>query len=872
MNKIITLSLLFAACACLNANAGTVFDEQAKADLKLRLEIQPQLKNKIDISKYRGLSAKESEALGFIYAYASTPDILDYDSDFWIANVRASLKAAEEMPWGKKIPDREWKHFVLPVRVNNENLDMSRVVFYDELKDRIKNMSMTDAILEVNHWCHEKVSYQPSDARTSAPLATVRNALGRCGEESTFTVAALRSVGIPARQVYTPRWAHTDDNHAWVEAWADGKWHFIGACEPEPVLDLAWFNAPASRGMLMNTKVFGAYDGPEEILDRNHTHTVINVTGNYAPTEIKRVVVQDIDGNPVQNATVNFSLYNYAEFYPIATKTTDKNGYAELTTGKGDIIAWGSDGSRFGIAKSNSGDTINLKLDKDNLSTGILDFDITPPHSGGKLPTVAPEAIASNELRKVKEDSIRNRYTSSFISPSDAIKITDELNLDSNTSNLITASRGNHQTIVDFLRSIPSGHRKKAEVLLSVISDKDLHDITTDVLEDHIATPETDSKFYDKYILNPRIENEMLTPYKEFFRKSIPEPMASAYSGDPETLVSWMKQNIVTDTLYNTQSYRMSPQAVWENKTADPLSKSIAFVAICRSIGVPARIDPVSHATQYIDKDGNWRNVDFSNDIDTEPSKTGKLYIHHDSANIKKEPKYLSQFTISKINNGLPDLLEFGDFEPVSSINNRNEQFSPGQYAIVSGQRMADGSVLSRIGLFSILSDRPNDIDLSVRQDSTALQVIGSFNAESTYLPMGSKAAKSIISTTGRGYYALGIIKPGHEPSSHALNDLAAAATELESTGRKILLIFPNEADAAKFNIKEYGKLPSNVEFGIDVDNSISSAIKEGLETDNATFPVFIVADTFNRVIFISQGYTIHLGEQLFNVFSQTQE
>ena len=63
-----------------------------------------------------------------------------------------------------------------------------------------------------------------------------------------LTVAALRSVGIPARQVYTPRWAHTDDNHAWVEAWVNGKWYFLGACEPEPVLNLGWFNGPAYRG------------------------------------------------------------------------------------------------------------------------------------------------------------------------------------------------------------------------------------------------------------------------------------------------------------------------------------------------------------------------------------------------------------------------------------------------------------------------------------------------------------------------------------------------------------------------------------------------------------------------------------------------
>lgn len=199
----------------------------------------------------------------FLYRYMPLPDKGMYDRDFWQENVRISLKAKAEMPWGSKVPEREWRHFVLPVRVNNENLDMSRRDFYEELKPRVSGLGMKDAILEVNHWCHEKVTYQPSDARTSSPLSAVSQAIGRCGEESTFTVAALRSVGIPARQVYTPRWAHTDDNHAWVEAWADGQWYFLGACEPEPLLNLAWFNAPASRGMMMHTNVFGDYDGPE---------------------------------------------------------------------------------------------------------------------------------------------------------------------------------------------------------------------------------------------------------------------------------------------------------------------------------------------------------------------------------------------------------------------------------------------------------------------------------------------------------------------------------------------------------------------------------------------------------------------------------
>ena len=55
-------------------------------------------------------------------------------------NVRASRQAADEMPWGKRIPEDIFRHFVLPVRVNNEHLDSARVVFYKELKDRVKTL------------------------------------------------------------------------------------------------------------------------------------------------------------------------------------------------------------------------------------------------------------------------------------------------------------------------------------------------------------------------------------------------------------------------------------------------------------------------------------------------------------------------------------------------------------------------------------------------------------------------------------------------------------------------------------------------------------------------------------------------------------
>ena len=213
------------------------------------------------------MSVEEREALMFLYAYSPLIDLSFSGGDFLLKHVRWAFQAREAMPWGKDIPEDIFRHFVLPVRGGKENLDTARIVFYKELKERVAACeSMEKAALEVNHWCHEHVIYKPTNARTRSPLATMLTAYGRCGEESIFTLAALRAVGIPARQIYTPRWAHCDDNHAWIEVWVDGEWKYLGACEPEPRLNIAWFTLPVQRAMYVESEVFGKYNGQEEIV------------------------------------------------------------------------------------------------------------------------------------------------------------------------------------------------------------------------------------------------------------------------------------------------------------------------------------------------------------------------------------------------------------------------------------------------------------------------------------------------------------------------------------------------------------------------------------------------------------------------------
>ena len=110
----------------------------------------------------------KDEYLGFLYKYMPLPDSLVYPRKWWEKNVEKTLETRAAMAWG--IPEREFRHFVLPLRVNNEGLDDFRTAYADELCARVKGLSMYDAVLEINHWCHERVTYQPSDSRTSAPM------------------------------------------------------------------------------------------------------------------------------------------------------------------------------------------------------------------------------------------------------------------------------------------------------------------------------------------------------------------------------------------------------------------------------------------------------------------------------------------------------------------------------------------------------------------------------------------------------------------------------------------------------------------------------------------------------------------------------
>ena len=876
MKKILISASIFALSLTANAQGQFISDTNYRNTVENIFKERVKTVGKTFYNTQKeNLTADEQEALKFLYAYMPLADVTDYPTSFFADNVRMSFKARKEMPWGKNVPELLFRHFVVPIRVNNEALDNARSVFYNELKDRIKGMSMMDAIIEVNHWCHEKVTYQPSDARTSAPLATLKTATGRCGEESTFAVAALRAVGIPARQVYTPRWAHTDDNHAWVEAWADGKWYFLGACEPEPVLNLGWFNAPASRAMLMHTRAFGDYKGPEEVMLRTSNFTEINLTSNYAPVAPIDFYVKDSEGKPVENARVEFKIYNYAEFFTAVTKYTDANGHTSLSAGIGDLVVWASKDGKYTYQKVSFGkdkETIlTLPEGAPTSSVGALEtsappkctyLDIVPPKEDPQLPYVSDEMHKENQRRFALEDSIRKAYTATFPTMEEAKRINER------GAEYIFKSRGNKKTIVDFINR-HSDNEDRVMGILATLSDKDLRDITTEILEDSYNAT-TDQ-------LSPRVEDELITiPFKQYFEKAFNKKTADAFRADPMKLVEWIKKNIRLNPDKKALRIAQTPVGVMKSKITDERSRDIFFVDVARSLGIEAQKDAVTGKIQY-KKNGEWQDVKFDNTADNASTAAalGTIMLTYEPTKLLDNPKYYSHFTISRIENGTAHLLNFeegqadmGNGTTWSNTFKNGYKLDAGTYMLTTGTRLASGSVLASNRIFEIVKGQTTTLPLEIRQNTNEVSVIGSFNSESLVTKDGKEV--SLLSQTGRGYYVVGILGVGQEPTNHALHDIEKMKEAFEAWGRPVVLLFESEADAAKFNHDEFPGLPSTVQFALDKDGSVRKQIAREMKLMNEKqMPMFIIADTFNRVVFVSQGYTIGLGEQMQGVFKK---
>lgn len=882
----VTAMLLLAACGRdPHFITDRAYRSEVHADFEARMAEFQMLEVQLDT-----LCRAEREAMEFLYAYMPLSDLADYTPQFFLQQVRYAFRAREEMPWGKDVPEDVFRHFVLVYRVNNENLDTARMVMFRELKERVQGMTIEEAALEVNHWCHEHVAYRASDSRTSAPLATMRTSLGRCGEESTFAVTALRAVGIPARQCYTPRWAHCDDNHAWVEVWVGnttegseprdkncrGEWKFLGACEPDPRLDMGWFSVPSTRCMMVHSKAFGRYKGDEEVVKRTSLYSELNLLSHYAPTRRVTVTVQDEEGKPMEGAQVKFKLYNYAEYYTLSAQTTDADGKASLTTGLGDLLIWATDGDNYRFRKIDvrKDSVATVKIEKDVIvrqyieGQGCIDeeddwvFEMVPPAAGEPKVVATEEETAANAHRLAYEDSLRNAYTATFPTKDNFKSYLPKdwlwhqaLFSDAQVWEIVQKSEGNYAEIDKYFGHWPAQYRSGEHIYdyLKSYSDKDLRDITAEVLKAH----ETDFDWmnhatgtctnrpytYDVYkrgILPARISNEMVRPYRK--------ELARFKGMTAEEIRQWVKDSIMVDDTSNYYNCPVSPVGVYKLRHADSHSRDIFFVAACRAAGVPAYLDNATN-TIYCWEGSAWQNNGFNIETSsTSITSYSNLTLTYRGKEPAK-PVYWPHFTLAKLEHGDLRTFDFEDDPRMASFPATIE-LEPGTYCLSTGNRYPDGAVRSRLEFFEVKAGERVSKEIVILPLLARTDELGVVDKDLELfdgIELWDYAGDAGMLYVNLGEYS--------EPSKHLIVELRQLQKEMKQWGGMTFMVGP-----ATIGMPSWGL--ANTDFAYR-KGLLEQRIVEAAKIDNVEYPLVALIDNDGRILYHSTGYKIGVVEQV---------
>jgi hypothetical protein len=257
---------------------------------------------------------------------------------------------------------------------------------------------------------------------------------------------------------------------------------------------------------------------------------------------------------------------------------------------------------------------------------------------------------------------------------------------------------------------------------------------------------------------------------------------------------------------------------------------------------------------------------------------------------VKENPSYYSHFALSRIVGGRLQLQEFPENATWKGLFADGVSVEAGQYLLLSGTRMANGSVLAHVTVACLRHPSSDgeqgdaaaqthslnggaargiwSLPLHLRPSGDRLSVISNFDCEN-YFTNVKGVHKKILDTTGRGFYMVALIRSGHEPSTHLLHDMEAANIHISQWHHCYLMLFESQDDFDKFDRKEFDDLPSNVVFGVADPATIKALHIEELTHGNQELPILMLCDTFNRVVWFRQGYNIGLADQLMDALRQ---
>ena len=132
-----------------------------------------------------------------------------------------------------------------------------------------------------------------------------------------------------------------------------------------------------------------------------------------------------------------------------------------------------------------------------------------------------------------------------------------------------------------------------------------------------------DADIFVPYVLNPRVDDEVLQKYRKAILEQLSEEEKNMLQKDPAKIRKWIEDKIISSPEKERSSVITTPSGCLKTGTGSILSKKILFVAMARTLGIPARLNPHDRSMEYM-KNGKFIPVSAETEEKRIDSSEGK--------------------------------------------------------------------------------------------------------------------------------------------------------------------------------------------------------------------------------------------------------
>lgn len=808
------------------------------------------------------------EALYYLYAFMPLSDIGDYKVETFLDFARHGAFLFNEGEFKGAANEEMFAEYVLCARINNEDIVENRKIFYDRVKSLIRGKSMKEAVIDINYWCSSKVTYRSTDGRTANPLTVYNNTYGRCGEESTFGVSVFRSVGIPARQVYVPLWSHCDDNHAWVEVWCDGKWYFLGACEPEDELNQGWFLNASKRAMMVHARCYN----PELEKDVNEgvgIPVAVNALSTYAPTREIFVKVMNEAGEPFSGTKVYFKVINYSMPGEIAVTCTDKEGVTRLKTGRGSLLISAYEDGNYGEVLVDTAEDIQitLVLSPDGYKKTEGSFIMRAPSLVNSAKTENKAKSEASDTRK-KEEAEKRAYKEASLFDREAAERT------------IKRFKGKDEEILSFAllkscenqRELQKFISEKREIpdkwkvgLIDSLPQKDYQDTDADTLFEHCLY--TDEKLYEKYpeeifyqyILSPRVDLEKIVPYRKFLSEKFKDEKVSNLDEIRE-LFTKVDALLKEKPEYEYGSLVSSAVGAFTLDYASKKSKRIIFIQLLRSLGLPSRLNPNDRTMEV------YINGGFAAIEEKKESPKGCLELEFEAG---VNWSYYDNFSILAYSEGefKPLYLDMEDIKKDGGVLKLNA----GTYRLITSNRLPNGNIFAKSVLAEVKEGESTKLSVAFYEAGIS-DMLSDYPIRNIEFETEKKEKTSIGELTKDKNGIFIWLSAKAEPTEHILNELHDKKELFNKLKTKLHLVVKSKDELEDANIKRIAEELSNRDILFESFDTEAGKLARELYLEPGLYPLICVVDKEGRGVYGTAGYNVGTADMLLKICGYLEE